>query len=175
MKKKQTTNFNDTAEEARSALQDLLGDDEDAIELEMEEMVYPMLERETESDWDSFQLDMTGFAQVGSADYWEKQKFEGDFLKKRIVFLLGPPPDGLRIEWKGYPHDFGTYHSICVRLDWENDSHVKYFNKMEDIDGEPLEEEMAEIWEQEKSGKLEEDNKVFNLLKPESDVEPDQH
>ena len=89
-----------------------------------------------------------GFAQVGRDDYHEKMRIEMEVMAK-IVARDNPLPDELipdaRIQVKSFPHDFGTYHELCVTYpdEWndddENPQAVKFwewFNEAESIDYE---------------------------------------
>lgn len=91
-----------------------------------------------------------GFAQVGTGEYFAKEKVE----KKVIVDLINERksifqvPIGLigiaRLSYKGFPHDFGTYYELVVVYD---DSLVSqseeietelwdWINKMQEFDFE---------------------------------------
>lgn len=107
---------------------------------------------------DTINIGSTGFAQVGSNDYWEKQKFEGKFLKSKTVELIGEPPEGSYLIWKGFPHDFGTYHELCLVMDDENDKHWNYMDKAEGIDMDGMEEEIELLWLQDHQEKIEPDD-----------------
>jgi len=60
--------------------------------------------------------------QVGDADYYNKMKVETkryiDQLEKRFP-QLGEAHCSLRV--KGFPHDFGKYHEVCINYN-ENDA-----------------------------------------------------
>ena len=68
-------------------------------------------------NYEDLEVGSIGFAQVGQDDYQEKAKFEGKFLKKKIVEKLGDPPADGRLVWKSNPHDFGTYYDMVLRVD----------------------------------------------------------
>lgn len=65
-------------------------------------------------------------AQVGSPDYYEKVREEG----KRYIELLkkkfGEPPAGAFFKLKGFPHDFGTYHEVCIIFDDEDEAQADF-------------------------------------------------
>ena len=55
-------------------------------------------------------------AQLGSPDYYEKTKIEARVFIKMIERLFPEEMNdsGLSIRLKGFTHDFGTYHEICL-------------------------------------------------------------
>ncbi len=100
---------------------------------------------------ESCSIGSTGFAQVGTNDYWEKQKFEGKWLltyfENNFIF-----PDGIFLAWTSHPHDFGTYHELTIyysakfKTEKEIDTDWKFINQVEDIDLDVLEEKINEDW-----------------------------
>lgn len=59
-------------------------------------------------------------AQVGSDDYYSRMKRESLAYIKQLTRLFPNLPDGVYFVNKGFPHDFGTYHEVCVMFD-DND------------------------------------------------------
>lgn len=57
-------------------------------------------------------------AQVGTADYWEKTKAEARRykagLERYFKQQLDDPDTLVYLTLKSFPHDFGTYHELCV-------------------------------------------------------------
>ena len=120
-----------------------LFDDEEELDFFMEDTVIPAMRLE------AINIGSTGFAQVGSEDYYTKQNFEKEFLLKRIPELIGKLPIDATLSWKAFEHDFGTYHEMCLMMHSENKTHQNYLNKAEQIDFDKLEEEFEELWMQE--------------------------
>ena len=96
MKKKQQFDELDFYE---SALREILGDDEDALQVTMEDMVIPHMNLEY------FVIGSTGFAQVGRDDYWEKHDFG---IYHEMCLLM---EDNNKEHW--------YYHGKCECLDWD--------------------------------------------------------
>ena len=143
----------------REALTDMFGDDEDAIEAEIEN--YQTYGGKILPLWEWNQVSGTGFASVGSPDYWEKQKFEGKYMLAKIPTMVNIPSD-CRLRWTGFPHDFGTYYEIELWMDSEDSKHWECFNKLEQLDWEGMEIELNELWDNNKQ--LEIDNEGFSLI-----------
>ena len=65
--------------------------------------------------------------QVGTPDYNpiaarnECSRYASQLLKK-----FGNPPEGARIGWKSFPHDFGNYMEVVVYYDDDLPESVKY-------------------------------------------------
>lgn len=95
-----------------------------------------------------YNIGSTGFAQVGQNDYWEKQKFEGDYLKMRVMKEIGEPPAGSWLKWKGFPHDFGTYHELCLSVEDGNKKHEQYFSKAEMLDFDAWEDDIRVAYDE---------------------------
>jgi hypothetical protein len=107
------------------------------------------------SDWDYICIGATGFAQVGSPDYHEKQLAEKavllDYFKKKH-----PVPDEFSslcvYFWKSFPHDFGTYHELVIlydrfEIDYLEDGeenlerHNRFYKFLNDCQSEDLDTE----------------------------------
>lgn len=56
-------------------------------------------------------------AQVGSADYDANARRECNAYRNQILRMHGETPEGVRLRIKAFPHDFGTYHELCVVYD----------------------------------------------------------
>ena len=65
-------------------------------------------------------------AQVGEDDYTAKAKDECRRYIDLLVAIHGEPPTGARLRMKGNPHDFGTYYSVVVDFDDEDDTASDY-------------------------------------------------
>lgn len=122
-----------------------------------------------------FNIGSTGFAQVGQPDYYEKQQFEYNFLKKHILDKFKNFPSDSYFKWKSFDHDFGTYHELVYYCDPENEKHRKLLQKLELFDWENLCKIIEPIYAIEKLGKepywtdeqIAEDNQIFELLSDE--------
>lgn len=60
-----------------------------------------------------------GFAQVGSGDFFAKEKVERQVIQeivtKNEIFKIPERLSSIaRLKYKGFPHDFGTYYELCV-------------------------------------------------------------
>jgi len=121
-------------DEIRNALQDL-GLEEDEIDREIEDYVSIEVKRNNLED---LYVGCAGFAQVGTDDYYEKQRFEAAFLRKYIFDKIGEPKEGSYLAWKSNPHDFGTYYDLHYFADESKASHMRYFEKLESLDLEEL-------------------------------------
>lgn len=80
-------------------------------------------------------------AQVGKDDYYEQMRREALVYKKQLLRMFGDPPRNIRLMIKSFPHDFGTYHELCVIYDDEIEEEVDYAYKLED--------ELPEHWDEE--------------------------
>lgn len=109
---------------------------------------------------DYFNIGSPGYAQVGQDDYYDKLKIEKAVVNLHIEKEY-PIPEELKdicyFKWKSFPHDFGTYHELCLiynnRIvdEWEenDDPRAQQFwdfaNKCEDMDFDKLEQECIEL------------------------------
>jgi len=50
---------------------------------------------------------------------------------KRIIQVLGPPPDGAKLAVKTFPHDFGDYKEVVVYYDPSNEAASNYAFEVE--------------------------------------------
>lgn len=128
------------------------------------------------SDFDTYNVGSTGFAQVGQPDYDERAEFEGKFLLKRIPELVGKvPPNYCALKWKAFPYEIGAiqlgnyqtvyYHEVCLFVDCNDPRHMKYLNKCEAVDWDKLEAELHHAWLQEHVPETPED--IDHLINPE--------
>jgi hypothetical protein len=65
-----------------------------------------------------------GFAQVGRDDYRPKMRIEMEILSKAVKEkfpFLEPIASEMYYRVVGFPHDFGTYHELCIMYpnDWD--------------------------------------------------------
>jgi hypothetical protein len=67
-------------------------------------------------------------AQLGSRDYdyARRAKAECQLFIMTIKEKHGEPPEGAYFRVKANPHDFGTYYSVELVFDDENEDHVNY-------------------------------------------------
>ena len=69
---------------------------------------------------DYLNVGANGFAQVGTTDYYAKNRVEMSYLMELITDKF-PVPEELkslcRFAVKAFPHDFGTYHEIVLNYD----------------------------------------------------------
>jgi hypothetical protein len=65
-------------------------------------------------------------AQVGADNYREQSMKECIAFKKQLRRQFGEEPEGAQIVTKSFPHDFGTYHEVCVVFEDENEVAVNY-------------------------------------------------
>lgn len=69
---------------------------------------------------DYLNVGSNGFAQVGTRDYYAKNRVEMKYLMELIAEKF-PIPEELntlcRFSVKAFPHDFGTYHEIVLNFD----------------------------------------------------------
>lgn len=62
-------------------------------------------------------------AQVGSDDYYRRALIECKVYLNLIKRVMGEPPDDARLSIKSFPHEYGTYHEVCVSYkdeDWDS-------------------------------------------------------
>lgn len=79
-------------------------------------------------------------AQVGREDYHPLMRRETRAYIAQLRRQFGPEPSGAIISVKGFPHDFGTYHEVCVTFDASNEEAVTYAYR--------LDNEMPESWDE---------------------------
>jgi hypothetical protein len=94
----------------------------------------------------------TGFSQFGTPDYYEKQKFEGQWLLNWLKnnFELHP---FVWVKWKRQPYEGNSYHEIVAcfyedqnRTEEEIDAIWQCINSLEEIDFDTLEEQVNWAW-----------------------------
>lgn len=148
-----------------------LGLTDEEAELELEDMGFDMFDNKSFEPLDTEHFDITGFAQVGSDDFYEKEAFEKKYLKFRIHELIGSPPPGAMLKWNANQHDFGTYHDMLYCYNPSLPNHEKYRQKLENLDMEKMERSIQSNWDAMKMempmnflSQLDEDNKVFDLI-----------
>lgn len=67
-------------------------------------------------------------AQVGDADYAKRTTAEAKQYIRMLYGILGDQFGGdvvVRLQNKGFPHDFGAYHEVCVIYNPENEQSVE--------------------------------------------------
>ena len=87
-------------------------------------------------------------AQVGSETYREKMRIETAVFVNQLRRVLGEEPQGARLKVKSFPHDFGTYHEVCVVYDENNEEATNYAFKCES--------ETPEFWDEQALAELKE-------------------
>lgn len=65
-------------------------------------------------------------AQLGSDDYEVRAKRECRALVNQLKRQCGTPPPNTRFRIKSNPHDFGTYYSVVIEFDPEDDEAAAY-------------------------------------------------
>ena len=70
-------------------------------------------------------------AQVGDRDYTRNARTECQAYIEAIRKVCGRDPEGARLKVKSNPHDYGSYLSVVVRFDSENQAAVDYAFKVE--------------------------------------------
>jgi len=73
-------------------------------------------------------------AQLGQTPDFERvNRFEIDAYRIAIIAIHGLPPEGCRLTSKPNQHDFGTYRTLVLQIDNENDTAVSaYAEAVED-------------------------------------------
>lgn len=94
-----------------------------------------------------YYLTSLGLAQLGQENYKAKARFELSFMEEKIKQLCGDPPNGILFKREQRPHDFGTYIELVMYYDRLNISHVRYFDKVDEMDWEEHEGELEILWE----------------------------
>jgi hypothetical protein len=59
---------------------------------------------------------------LGAADYATRGRKEMRIYRKQLERQFPDLPDGVYFTIKGFPHDFGTYHEVCVVYDDSDES-----------------------------------------------------
>jgi hypothetical protein len=70
-------------------------------------------------------------AQVGQPDYDEKAREECRRFIDVIRRHLGPEPDGARLAFRSFPHDFGDYLEVVCWFDTAIPASVEYAYRCE--------------------------------------------
>lgn len=68
---------------------------------------------------------------LGSSDYEEKQRMESDAYIRQLERLHPVRPKGCFFKAKAFPHDFGTYHMVCVCYSTLDDEGIKFAYEVE--------------------------------------------
>jgi len=63
-------------------------------------------------------------AQVGSDNYYPRMRRESRAYIGQLERMFPNMPDGVYFKVKGFPHDMGTYHEVCIIFDDDNAEHV---------------------------------------------------
>jgi hypothetical protein len=96
----------------------------------------------------------TGFSQFGTPDYYEKAKFEGQWLKQ-FFYIRFKFPKGLYLSWKRNQYEDDCYWDLNVHYyisqfkedTPEHDELWEFINMLEDFDIESLEEQIQKAWD----------------------------
>jgi len=78
-----------------------------------------------------------GFAQLGQPYYREKKDIEMPYLIHKLKELCPVPEEFssvCRYRVKGFEHDFGRYHEVCLIYDYRYISRLEMSEKDEDIE-----------------------------------------
>ena len=107
-------------------------------------------------NWNYEVIGFIGFAQVGTGEYFTKEKIEKqvilDIVKKNEMFKVPLELTGVaNLRYKSFTHDFGTYYELCVVFDEDeieddetlNEAFWEWINKIQGYDFES-EEIMAQ-------------------------------
>ena len=70
-------------------------------------------------------------AQLGAEDYGPSSVRECTEFIGQLIRQHGEPPMGARLTRKAFPHDFGTYHEVCVIFDEASEDAVAYAYRLE--------------------------------------------
>lgn len=71
-------------------------------------------------------------AQVGrTPDYEKHNRLEVEIYRAAIIARFGIPPEGVVLEAKSCPHDFGSSYELQARYDVENEAAVAYAEAVE--------------------------------------------
>ncbi|MDZ4858053.1 MAG: hypothetical protein SGI88_03650 [Candidatus Hydrogenedentes bacterium] len=65
-------------------------------------------------------------AQVGDANYRENAVKECQAYIQAIRNVCGPEPEGARLSYRSFPHDFGPYYEAVCYYDEDNQAAVDY-------------------------------------------------
>jgi hypothetical protein len=91
---------------------------------------------------DYINIGSNGFAQVGNSEYYEKMKVESRIVLEAIRKEM-PIPEQFSCfcgyAYKSFPHDFGTYHELVLKLD------NRLLDRMED--NPDAEDFLQEFWD----------------------------
>lgn len=78
-------------------------------------------------------------AQVGEPGYRTRAMAECNAFLRQIKRILGPTPEGARLQIKAFRHDFGSYHEVVCHYTESHPKSVEYaFN---------AEEKAPEYWD----------------------------
>ena len=70
--------------------------------------------------------------QIGRPDYHDAARAQCRAYVDAIRKVCGPEPDGARLKVTSNPHDFGSYLSVAVRYDADNDEAASYARKVDE-------------------------------------------
>lgn len=102
-----------------------------------------------------------GFAQLGSGEYFEKEKIEKQVIQeivtKNEIFKIPTEFAGMAsLSYKSFPHDFGTYRELCLVYvpgfldddEEKQDVFWTWVNEMEsfDFESEEIMERCSELY-----------------------------
>lgn len=73
-------------------------------------------------------------AQIGvDPDYGARAKRECRALIRQLMRLGGEPPPRARFRIMSNPHDFGTYYSVAVEFDSEDEEAMSYAYRCDEV------------------------------------------
>ena len=70
-------------------------------------------------------------AQLGADDYRERMRAETKRYIAQLERLFPNRPEGVRFGVKGFSHDFGTYHEVCVFFNEDNEEQAEFAYNVE--------------------------------------------
>lgn len=65
-------------------------------------------------------------AQVGSENYRQRAMLECRLYKAMLCDLFPNIPDSCEFKVKAFPHDFGTYHEVCIMYDSDDEKACEF-------------------------------------------------
>lgn len=74
---------------------------------------------------------MEDAVQLGAPDYQRDARTQSRAFIEAIRKVCGREPEGARLRITSNSHEFGTYYSVAVKFDAENEAAVEYAMKVE--------------------------------------------
>lgn len=65
-------------------------------------------------------------AQVGRDDYRKRSRWEMKAYIEQLKRMFPDMPESCTLQSKGFQHDYGTYHEVCIFYDPEIEESVDY-------------------------------------------------